>query len=165
MTDVSTSLLLIGPTGVGSFNSPDWRVGYTAQLVEGSTNGPYWLFEENHGEERVLMIDSLFPEVVARSIALLTAVVTSNQRALEILEETHNVTPDSDPDGKVRLQIAPYWDLADDVMSQVSDSLSAHCRLGLVTLDETTVANEEVIAHLLDIGFTVDSFVSRATRS
>jgi len=159
MTDVSTSLLMVGPTGVGPFRSPDWRVSSTIQLVEGSGNGPYWLFTDHKGSERVLMIDSLFPEVVASSVVLLVSVVTGNESAISVLEATHNVSRDD----AGNVEIAPFWDLADEVERQLATLLAPVARLGFVTLDETTIASNAVYAHLLNLGFTVESFISQAS--
>lgn len=158
MTDISTSLLMVGPTGVGPFNSGDWRVGATLQLVEGSNNGPYWLFTDTLGQERVLMIDSLFPEVVTSSIVLALAVATDNEKALSILEASHNIVRTGD--GKI--QVAPYWDLADEVTSQVASTIVPFARLGFVVLDESSIASDVVFAHLLSLGFRLDVFVSKA---
>lgn len=159
MTDVSTALLMIGPSGVGPFHSPDWRVAGCAQLVEGGSNGPYWLYGDTSGTERVLMIDSLDAQIVADSVLLLIAVMANNPKALGMLEATHNVSIQE----QGQLSIAPYWDLADTVRNYVASAMRTSVRTGLVILDETSVANHEVIAHLLGLGITLDTFVSAAS--
>lgn len=158
MTDITTAVLLIGPNGVGPFNSPDWRVDLkaSAQLVEGSGNGPYWLYFDPTGQERALMIDSLDPKIVADSIQFISAVLAQDAKSLSMLEATHNVTVQED--GTFRL--APYWELADSVVDYIADSLRDKVRLGLVVLDETSIVNEAVSAHLLERGFRVNAFIS-----
>jgi hypothetical protein len=159
MTDITTSLLMISPTGVGPFHSPDWRVGFTAQLVEGSGNGPYWLYQDAQGCERVLMIDSLHPEIVACSVVLLVSVLAGNAEVLSILDATHNITHEES--GGIR--IAPYWDLADEVTKQLVTHLAPMTRLGLVTLDANSIASSAVFAHLLEFGMVADSFYLQAS--
>ena len=43
MTWPRTALVMVGPSGVGPFHSPDLRIGMTVQLIECGSNGPYWL--------------------------------------------------------------------------------------------------------------------------
>jgi hypothetical protein len=159
LTALSTALLMVGPSGIGSFHSPDWRVGGVAQLVEAGTNGPYWLYSDQDGDERTIHIDSLEPEIVSRSVLLLLGHLTNDPVARAWLRDTHNLF--SDETG--RLTVAPYWEIADEVAQAISAALAPHYRLGFVKLDDTTLVNEEVCAHLLALGFSVEGFISQGS--
>lgn len=159
MTDVSTALLMIGPSGVGPFHSPHWRLAGFAQLVEGGSNGPYWLYRDTSGRERVLMIDSLDSQIIADSLLLLIAVMANNSKALGMLEATHNVSLQD----QGQVSIAPYWELADTVRDNLASAIRTSVRAGLVILDDTSVANHAVIAHLLGLGITLNTFISGAS--
>lgn len=159
MTDVSTALLMFGPSGVGPFHSPHWRLAGFAQLVEGGSNGPYWLYRDTSGRERVLMIDSLDSQIIADSLLLLIAVMANNSKALGMLEATHNVSLQD----QGQVSIAPYWELADTVRDNLASAIRTSVRAGLVILDDTSVANHAVIAHLLGLGITLNTFISGAS--
>lgn len=158
MTKSTTALLFIGPSGAGPFHSPLWRVGSTAQVVEGGTNGPFWLISSaDDGSEGLmpnyLPIESLHAETVARSVVLLVATLVGSGHIRGLLSDTQNI---SIVEG--RKTFAPYWELADDVLTQITHELSESCRLGIVTLDEPTVLNDAAVQLLRSWGLRVETF-------
>ena len=104
------------------------------------------------------MIDSLHTEIIASSVVLLVTVLLGGDQALSILEESHNITRSKDGE----IQIAPYWDLADEVATRLASLIAPVARLGFVTLDETTLASNALFAHLLSLGIRSEAFVSLA---
>ena len=150
---------MVGPSGIGSFHSRDWRVGAVAELVEAGTNGPYWLYRDADGQERTIHIDSLDPDIVARSVLLLLGHLCDDATTRGWLHDTHNLYLDENG----RLKVAPYWELADEVVSAIATSLGPRYRLGIVKLDDSSLMNSASIAHLLALGFDVETFISEGS--
>lgn len=157
MTAISTALLMVGPSGVGPFHSPDWRVSFVAQLVEAGSNGPYWLINSPGQRESYLPINSIEPEEVARSVVLLLGQQFVDDAQVQgFLRETHNLIDNEDG----TTTIAPYWDGSDSDFAYYASRQAPRCRLGVVKLDEMSLMNEGTFAHLLDYGFTLEAFES-----
>ena len=154
MSGSSSALLMVGPTGVGPFHSHDWRVGFTAQLVEGGTNGPYWLFQRSNEREQVLFIDGLDAKTVVQSIVLILAFAIGSANLKGWLDESHNTYLDEM--GEIR--IAPYWEVSEDLLIVCVRELHETVRLGFVMLDALSILDDEVVAHLCGLGFDVDTF-------
>lgn len=154
MTAISTALLMVGPSGVGPFHSPDWRVSWVSQLVEAGSNGPYWLTSAPGRAEQYLPINSLDSWEVARSTVLLLGQNIDEPNVQALMRETENLIEGLD--GEMR--IAPYWDGSDSDFDFYASRLAPLCRLGLVRLDELTLFNQEVFAHLLRWNFTLVPF-------
>ena len=73
MTKVTTAMVIVGPSGVGPFHAPGWRVGEVLQLVEGGHAGPFWLHDSLGGrgapsQSPARFVGSLDAEVVAASL-------------------------------------------------------------------------------------------------
>lgn len=160
LSSSSSALLMVGPSGVGPFHSRQWRLGFYAQLVESGTNGPYWLFHTQDRKEQSLHLDGLDSETVVRSIVLMLAFALGSENLRGWLEESHNVF--EAPNGET--QIAPFWEMADDLVSVCVRELKSSARLGVVTLDEMTLLDRQACAHLSELGFDVESFTSEAYR-
>jgi hypothetical protein len=156
MTAISTALLMVGPSGVGPFRSPDWRVSWVSQLVEAGSNGPYWLTNAPGKSEQFLPINSLDPWEVARSTVLLLAQNIDDPNVQALMRETENLI--EGPDGESR--IAPYWDGSDSDFDFYASRLAPLCRLGVVRLADLTLFNEDVFAHLLRWNFALVPFES-----
>lgn len=156
MTTLTTSLLFVGPAAVGSFGDPDmWRVGPACGLVEGGTNGPYFLMNGGHENEYAFMLDGLDVDTTLRAVIIALAVLSQNENARHLLTESHNLI--ETPSG---LRVAPYWDLADEVANQLVQILSSVCRVGLVQLDGQPLIGETVLGELRRLGFDVTVFLS-----
>lgn len=85
MTTASTAFVMVGPSGVGSFHDRLWRVNpRQGQLVEGGSNGPYFLLGSS-SEEFVFPVEDFDAEVVARSVVLLIALLIEDEQALGLL--------------------------------------------------------------------------------
>lgn len=158
MTDVTTALVLVGPAGVGPFYSPEWRVGATLQLVEGSGNGPYWYLSspyENFGEEwpPALSIDSLETHKLAKSLVLALWAVVSSQSRQDSVVEAGAVVRDGDA-----LAFVQPWTFGSRDFTDLTASLSQVARLGIVILDRPTLISDEFVAQLQSWGFDVEVF-------
>jgi hypothetical protein len=153
---MTTSLLFVGPAAVGPFGDADlWRVGPSCGLVEGGTNGPYFLMNGGQVNEYAMMVDGLDVDTALRAVILVLAVLSQNENAHYLLTESHNLVETS-----TGLQVAPCWDLADDVANQLVQILAASCRVGLVQLDRQPLISEAVLAELSRLGFAVTVFRS-----
>ncbi len=164
MSKVSTSLLFAGPSGVGPFHSPDWRVCWSANLVEGGSNGPFWLPLPSFEDQRsvnALMIDSNEPELVAQSLILLVSAVFGSENLLGLLLETHNITEVSPGE----FSFAPFWELTPEVVAQCVSDLDRRIRLGFVQLDDLGIFDLRVIEELAKKSIQIDAFVSAPTSS
>jgi hypothetical protein len=153
---MTTSLLFVGPASVGPFGDENmWRVGPCAGLVEGGTNGPYFLMNAGHENEFAFMLDGLDNETVTSATIILVALLSQSERARDLLLDTHNLV--ETPTG---LQVAPYWDLADDVAAHLASLLTPVCRIGLVQLDEQPLISPAVVEVLQRMGFSITVFRS-----
>lgn len=154
MTTVSTALLLVGPSGVGPFQSRDWRVNpsTSCQLVEGGNNGPYFLYTLGE-KEAVFHLDSLDPEILSRGLVLMTAILTNDEQSLGILHATENLIETDRGE-----RVAPFWEIADGVLLTISRRLSLLCRIGVVRLDGNSLFTSEVLDKLRILDFDVTEF-------
>ena len=150
MTTFSTALVILGPTGVGPFHSPDWRVGpMHIQVVEGGTNGPALL-----AGDHFLLIDSLEPELVLRALIVMMATITDVSLVKNHLRETSNLQ--MGPDGFET--VAQHWDLAPSDLAWCAAALADYVRVGIVVLDEMTIADASIVERLKALGFMVETF-------
>ena len=155
LTTSSTALAWIGPAGVGSFNARLWRVNPNAtQLVEGGTNGPFFLVRMGV-REFPIHLDSLDSEFVLDGMLLSLALLSEDEEVLGLLRATHNLIGPWGEDA-----VAPFWELAPEVTRQIARRLSQTCRIGLVVLEENSLVTPEIIEHLRSLGLDVTSFES-----
>jgi hypothetical protein len=152
----TTTFVMVGPTAVGAFQDPLWRVGVTVQLVEGGSNGPYWLTAPaTHGDAGVvpesLVIDSDDPQLVARSLVALLAATVGDDDLVAHLQRAGLVRV---TDG--RRHIRSPWHLSGADLDECVDSLSV--RIGIVRLAQHSVLDAESVTALRSWGFTVDEF-------
>ncbi|MCU1445269.1 hypothetical protein [Cryobacterium sp.] len=156
MSKGTTAFVLVGPSGVGAFHDPLWRVWGTAQLVEGGSNGPYWLTapgghnDDGAGPES-LVIDSDDPQIVARSVVALLAASVGDDALIAHLERAGLITV---ADG--RRVIRSPWHLSGADLDECAESLSV--RIGIVRLAERSALDDESVMALRSWGFTVDEF-------
>lgn len=162
MSRFTSALVFASPLGVGPFYSDEWRVNWCANLVEGSSGGPYWLplpSYDDHLTIESMVIDSVEPELVADSLILLLGAVFGGEALNWLLRESQNlIFPD---DGRPHL--APYWDLADDVRNCCVRDLSGRIRIGVTALDEHSLLGAEAIHLLSSHGFRVEVFGRTST--
>lgn len=153
LTTSSTALAWIGPAGVGSFNARLWRVNPNGtQLVEGGTNGPFFLVRLGN-REFPIHLESLDSEFVLDGLLLSLALLSEDEQLLGLLRATHNV---SGPWGED--VVVPFWELAPEVTQQIARRLSQTCRIGLVILEENSLVKPEIIERLRSLGLDVTSF-------
>ena len=162
MSRFTSALVFVSPLGVGPFFSDEWRVSWCANLVEGSTGGPYWLpvpSHEDHLKIESMLIDSIESELVVDSLILLLGATFGGESLNWLLRESQNlVFPD---DG--RPYLAPYWDLAEDVRNCCVKDLSGRIKIGVTALDEHTLLSAEAVRLLRGFGFTVNTFREEPT--
>lgn len=150
ITTLTTALVMLGPTGIGSFHSPDWRVAPDPiQLVEAGTNGPGLLAGRHY-----LSIDSLDSEFVFRALVLMAANLTDVHQVKDYLRETHNLVRDESGIETT----AQYWDIADEVLAWCAPRMAEFVRIGIVRIDDMTLADEVVVERFRSFGFMVDVF-------
>jgi len=150
ITTFTTALVMLGPTGIGPFSSQDWRVAPDPiQLVEAGTNGPGLLAGRHY-----LSIDSLDSEFVFRAFVLMAANLTDVQHVKDYLRETHNLVQD---DSGIETT-ARYWDIADEVLEWCAPRMAEFIRIGIVRLDDMTLADDALVERFRAYGFMVDVF-------
>lgn len=153
MTTASTAFVMLGPSGVGSFHDRLWRVSpNTAQLVEGGTNGPYFLLGSS-SDEHIIRIEDWDADFVARALLLLVAVLSEDEESLAMLRSTENLVRTDRGE-----RIAPYWDIDDSLAAALSKRLSRICRIGLVRLEARSTISSRNVQALRDFGFDVTSY-------
>lgn len=159
MTDVSTALVILSPSGAGPFNNSEWRIGHTIQLVEGGTNGPYWLASLGENITSVsrpnfLLIDSLKTDEIAKSLCLLLIAVTAPQDQLEVLIQQGFVV------NKDRGLGFPHpWKFNQETLRTTLTWLTNNYRLGIVSLDEFSLLTDETTEYLGKIGIACEKFM------
>jgi len=161
MSRVSTAFVMIAGASVGPWSGDNgWRVGATAQLVEGGGGGSYWeTSPSGHQSDGTapesLVINSLDPRVVAQSLVLLLATTVWNEEVQQALLGTTNVET-----FEGRRMVANPWKLTAAMTQKLSAALVPEIRLGIVRLDDDCSLDAEAVAHLRTLGFTVDEFLS-----
>lgn len=153
MTSFSTAFVMVGPSGVGSFHDRLWRVSpNTAQLVEGGTNGPYFLLGSGD-DEFVFHIEDFDSDSVMRAVVLLTTLLVGEEQTIGLLRASENLIKTEAGE-----RVAPYWELADDVLQSLTKRLAPICRIGIVRLGTTSALTTEVIALMRLSGLDVAEF-------
>lgn len=153
MTSFSTALVMVGPSGVSSFHDRLWRVNPgTAQLVEGGTNGPYFLLGSGE-DEFAFHIDSLDSDTITRALVLLVTLLVGEKQTIGILRSTENLIASDRGE-----RVAPYWELADDVFESLVKRLAPLCRIGVVRLDESSIISPLVTDELRVLGLDIATF-------
>ena len=157
MTRLSTALLTVAPLSTGPWGDRLWRVALTAELVEGGS-AAYWLIHRSEPAEHLVataevLITAPHTTGVVEALVLSVAAHLGDGQTEGILLDSHNIEV---LDG-IR-HVAPYWELTDSTRQVLVERLSSSVRLGLIVLDELTLATAEVVARLRSIGFDVDVF-------
>lgn len=158
MTKRTTALVLTGPISVGAFNDDLWRVGATAQLIEGGNSGPVWLtapaghHEDGSGLDH-LAIDSDDPAVVARSLVVLLVATVGDDALLALLGTSVPITVEEG-----RRVIGQPWAISDKTVLDLSQVLAKSLRLGIVLLSDQSVLDDAAVSYLRTSGFRVDVF-------
>ena len=161
MSRRTTAFVMVGPSGVGAFQDPLWRVWGTAQLVEGGNNGPFWVtapgghHDDGTGPES-LVIDSDDPQIVARSVVALLAASLGDDALIAYLQRARLITV---TDG--RRVIRSPWHLSGADLDECVESLSV--RIGIVRLADESALDDEAVTALRSWGFAVDEFLPAPT--
>lgn len=158
MTKRTTALVLTGPISLGAFRDDLWRVGPTAQLVEGGTSGPVWLtapadHREDGSSPDHLAIGSNDPAIVARSLVVLLAATVGDDALLALLGPA---VPIALEEG--RRNIGHPWSLEDELVFDLSRVLAKSLRLGIVLLSDQSVLDVAAVLCLRTWGFRVEVF-------
>jgi hypothetical protein len=161
MSRNTTTFVMVGPKGIGAFQDPLWRVGVTAQLVEGGSNGPYWLtapatHRDDEAGPESLVINSDDPQLVAGSLVALLAATVGDDALIAHLRRAGLITMS---DG--RRSIRTPWHLSGADLDECAESLSV--RIGIVRLAEHSALDAAAVAALRSWGFTVDEFTHTPT--
>lgn len=156
MTSQTTALITAGPRTIGPWGDRIWRIGLTLQLVENSM--AHWLVTPTSPplrpvEPGAVLIEQPTQEFVIDALIVALASHYGNDRVDGILHETHNL---SDADGVH--QIAPYWELAEDVRESLVAELANDLRLGVTRLDDFSLLTDDAVLELRMSGFDVDEY-------
>ena len=101
-----------------------------------------------------MSIDSVDPEFVFRAMVLMAATLSHVGPVKAYLRETQNLVEGTSGSETV----APYWDIADEVLAWCAPRLAEWIRVGIVRLDESTLAGDKTVSRFRSYGFTVDVF-------
>lgn len=156
MTKFSTALLMIGPAQIGIFGDDLWRVASSSQLVEGGSNGPFWLTPVSGfsgKNETALLIDGTEPSVLRDSVLILGALASNDEQAIGILRDTHNIVEDD-----FGIHVAPYWELAPSTRDSLIRRIEQKVRFGFVILDEDSILDSRFFDSLTLAGLSSEVF-------
>lgn len=156
MTKFSTALLMIGPAQIGIFGDDLWRVASSSQLVEGGSNGPFWLTPVSGfsgKNETALLIDGTEPSVLRDSVLILGALASNDEQAIGILRDTHNIVEDD-----FGIHVAPYWELAPSTRDSLIRQIEQKVRFGFVILDEDSILDSRFFDSLTLAGLSSEVF-------
>lgn len=156
MTKFSTALLMVGPAQVGIFGDDLWRVSSASQLVEGGSNGPFWLTPvsgDSGKDETALLIDGTEPCLLRDSIVILGAIASKDEQAIGILRDTHNIVEDD-----FGIHVAPYWELAPSTRQNLIRQISQKVRFGFVILAQDSILDSRFFESLTLSGLTCEVF-------
>jgi hypothetical protein len=150
---------MIAPKVINAWGDEDWRVGFTAQLVEGGGGGPYWLIAaptEASPEEQspeVIIIGGLETRRVSESILLFMATTVGDSDVKSRLVERGLIGAD---DGG---PVVPYeWPALGADPTKGLEYVIDNFRIGVVHLDENSVFTDDVISTLEGWGIDVRLF-------
>lgn len=161
MTKQSTAALFISPKYIGPWGDHGWRLSDVYELVEGGStsyllrNGFCVAADLSPSPTQAIWHPSAQP-LFECLVAMMCASIQS-ERILAILDESHNLVRNPLPG------LAPYWEFSEQVLEQLCIELSAQVRLGLVSLDETSMAREAFVALARAHGFEVEVFSATST--
>jgi hypothetical protein len=153
MTRQTTAAFIMSPKTIGPWGDRAWRIRDVYELVEGGSTS-YLLLNGHSGTESVLTTDSLSihypsPDALFEALIALLSLNAGSQRCIGLLAESHNLV-----DGA----LAPCWDLADDVLASLSKELSSLFRIGVILLDDFSMADADFVEIVRSHNFDVDTF-------
>lgn len=159
MSTVSTAQILVGPFGVGPFNAPDWRIGTTFQLVEGGTNGPYWLATypqdpTQQGKPDFLLINSLQNLDLVKTLILFLAISNADKGGIEQALAKGLLTR-----SERGIHFPQPWNFNAPEFAEAVSSLSKQTQLGIVSLSDMSLIGDDFVAELRRNGFTCQIFM------
>lgn len=153
MTTASTAFVMVGPSGVGSYHDRLWRVSpNSSQLVEGGTNGPYFLLGSGDNEF-IFHVEDFDSDSVMRAAVLLITLLVGEEQTIGMLRASENLIESAQGE-----RVAPFWEIADDVLTSLSMRLAPICRIGVVRLETTSIFSPEVVEALQNVGFDVSTY-------
>jgi hypothetical protein len=162
MTRFTTEFVMIAPKVINGWGDEDWRVGFTAQLVEGGGGGPYWLIAapvEATPEEKspeVIVIGGLETRRVSESILLLLATTVGNSEVKSQLVERGLLGP-----GEGGPFVPHEWPSLGEHPTTGLEFVIENFRIGVVQLNEVSVLTDDVISTLEGWGLEVRLFSER----
>ena len=153
MTTASTAFVMVGPSGVGSFHDRLWRVSpNSSQLVEGGSNGPYFLLGSGD-DEFIFRIEDFDSESIMRAAVLLITLLVGEEQTMGMLRASENLIQTERGE-----RVARYWEIADDVLHYLVKRLSPICRIGVVRLDSSSILTSAAVDELRILGFDVTTY-------
>lgn len=160
LTTASTAFVMVGPSGVGSYHDRLWRVSpNSSQLVEGGTNGPYFMLGSGENEF-IFHVEDFDADFVMRAAVLLITLLVGEEQTIGMLRATENLVETDQGE-----RVAPFWEIADDVLRSLAKRLAPICRVGIVRLESTSIFSPEVVEALQNLGFDVSTYENIDTAS
>ena len=157
MTRLSTLYVLMAPRNVGPWGDSIWRVGYTAQLVEGGSGGPYWLVSPPSGEENssvpvtTFIIGGLDTERVSQSLFLLVAILSL---AIEPAADDIKIPASIE----IQNGAVNRWERPSESELEVLSRRAERLKVGLVSLDSQAIFNDEAVGKFREFGIETHVF-------
>jgi hypothetical protein len=153
VTTASTAFVMVGPSGVGSFHDRLWRVSpNSSQLVEGGSNGPYFLLGSGD-DEFTFHVEDFDSESVMRAAVLLITLLVGEEQTIGMLRASENLIQTERGE-----RVAPYWEIADDVLQFLVKRLAPICRIGVVCLDSSSILTPAAVDEMRILGFDVTTY-------
>jgi len=155
LTKQSTAAILVSPKTLGTWGDKGWRLSEVYELIEGGSTS-YLLRNSNRDSDpgsstSSLMIAYPNAETLLETFIAMLSINLGTSRCLDLLEESHNLTSDGS-------DLAPFWDLADDVLDCLCRELASIIRIGIVALDDMSMADREFTKILREKDFEVTLF-------
>lgn len=144
---------MVGPSGVGSFHDRLWRVSpNSSQLVEGGSNGPYFLLGSGY-DEFIFHVEDSDSESLMRAAVLLITLLVGEEQTIGMLRASENLIQTERGE-----RVAPYWEIADDVLQYLVKRLTPICRIGVVRLDSSSILTPAAVDEMRILGFDVTTY-------
>ena len=153
----STATLFAGPRSIPPWGDRSWKIALYAQLVEGGESA-YWIASPTAAAPHMVRpdfvrVDQPDNDDLVASIVMAVALHLGGAEAEGLLLDTHNISLD----GQTRV-IAPYWELAPEVLTELARIVSISNRLGLTTVSDFSLVTEGVVDRLRELGFDTDVY-------
>jgi hypothetical protein len=120
--------------------------------VEGGSNGPYFLLGSGD-DEFIFHVEDIDSESVVRAAVLLITLLVGEEQTIGMLRASENLIQTERGE-----RVAPYWEIADDVLQSLVKRLTPICRIGIVRLDSSSILTPAAVDEMRILGFDVTTY-------